>query len=74
MRQRRSTCRWVPASERIRQAKAAQENLRRIPPEFVESRLKGLSMLRKPDDRDRQAVFMRIAAGLEDPSAADALR
>ena len=58
----------------IEKAKAALENLRRIAPEFVESRLKGMSMLRRPEDRERQAVFMRIAVGLEDPSAAEAFR
>ena len=58
----------------IGKAKAALENLRRLSPEFVELRLKGISTFRRPEDRERLAVFMRIAAGLEDPSAADALR
>ena len=58
----------------IERAKAAFEKLRGIAPEFVESRLKGQTVFRRPEDAERQTVFLRIAAGLEDPSAAQALR
>ena len=50
------------------------DNLRRLAPEFVEAILTGSSILRRPEDRRRHTVFLRIAAGLEDPSAADTLR
>jgi hypothetical protein len=36
--------------------------------------LEGTSSFARPEDRARQRTFLRIAAGLEDPSAADALR
>lgn len=58
----------------IEKAMASMDNLRRLAPEFVEARLNGLSILRKPEDRHRHTVFLRIAAGLEDPSAAERLR
>jgi adenylate cyclase len=55
----------------IEKAKAAMAVARRVRPEFVDRHLR--------DDlygqmRERECVFARIAAGLEDPSAADALR
>lgn len=55
-------------------AKTALEAARRIAPEFIESRLNGSFYSGRPEDRKRHHVFLRIAAGLEDPSAADALR
>lgn len=58
----------------IEKAKAALELARRLAPEYVQSRLDGFSPYRKLEDRRRQMVFLRIAAGLEDPSAADSLR
>ncbi|MGH9577767.1 MAG: hypothetical protein ACRD3R_10055, partial [Terriglobales bacterium] len=67
-----ATC-YVGLGE-IEKAKVSLENLRRLSPEFLESRLKGMSTFRRPADRERQVVFMRIAAGLEDPGAAEALR
>jgi hypothetical protein len=33
-----------------------------------------VSVAARPEDRRRTHVFLRIAAGLEDPGAADALR
>jgi adenylate cyclase len=51
-------------------ARAALETARRLAPEFVQARIDGFSVYRKPDDRQRQVVFMRIAAGLDDPSVA----
>jgi adenylate cyclase len=58
----------------IDKAKAAFDSVRRIAPEFIQSRLEGFAPFRKAEDRERYSVFVRIAAGLEDPSAADALR
>ena len=43
-------------------------------PEYFRIRLEGTSTFARPEDRTRQRTFLRIAAGLEDPSAADALR
>ena len=58
----------------IGKAKTAFEKFRRLAPEYAEGILKGSSILRRPEDRHRHLVFLRIAAGLEDPSAAEALR
>ncbi len=44
-------------------------------PEFFKIRLEGrASVYARSEDRTRSLTFLRIAAGLEDPSAADALR
>ena len=68
----------------IDQARAAMDHVRRLAPASVQhlggARSDGgKSASRKDDDagavaRQRMKVFLRIAAGLEDPSAADALR
>lgn len=58
----------------LSEAKRALETLRRLAPEFLEARLNGYSPYRREQDRQRSLAFTRIAAGLEDPSAADALR
>ena len=58
----------------IEKAKTALEAARRLAPGLIESRLEGDTSFRNPNDQNRQKVFLRIAAGLEDPSAADALR
>ena len=58
----------------IDKAKAALEGARRVAPEYIQSRLEGAAPFRKAEDRERFLVFLRVAAGLEDPSAADALR
>lgn len=55
-------------------AKAALETARGIAPQYVQSRLHGDIPWRKAEDRQRQMTFLRIAAGLEGPSAADAFR
>jgi adenylate cyclase len=43
-------------------------------PDYFKDRLEGTSFYARPEDRKRAIAFFRIAAGLEDPSAADALR
>src|SRR5918995_5982409 len=54
-------------------ARAAVEESTRIAPGQVERSLAGF-MFRKPEHQRRGTTFLRIAAGLEDPAAADALR
>jgi TolB-like protein/class 3 adenylate cyclase len=59
----------------IAKAKAAFEAFQKLaPPEYVQSGLEGSSLYARPEDRTRSVAFLRVAAGLEDPSAADALR
>ena len=58
----------------IAKAKSAIEDARQTAWGFVERGLAGDLIFQKPQDRLRATTFMRIAAGLEDPSAADALR
>ena len=58
----------------IAAARAALEAARRLAPEYVQRRLAGESPYHRPEDRRRVTTALRIAAGLEDPSAADALR
>ena len=58
----------------IGKAKAALAEARRVGPEFIASRLAGGFPFRKPEHLRRATTFLRIAAGLEDPSAADGLR
>ena len=58
----------------IDKAKAAFAAGQRLGPKYFRSRLEGTSTFARPEDRTRQRTFLRIAAGLEDPSAADALR
>ena len=58
----------------IDKAKAAFAAGQRLGPKFFRSRLEGTSTLARPEDRTRQRTFLRIAAGLEDPSAAVTLR
>ncbi len=58
----------------IDKAKAAFAAGQRLGPEYFRSRLEGTSTLARPEDRTRQRTFLRIAAGLEDPSAAETLR
>ena len=41
---------------------------------LVQSRLDGMANFQKPEHQLRYVTFLRIAAGLEDPSVADALR
>ena len=58
----------------IATARAALEAARGLAPEYVQGRLDGQSAYHRPEDRRRITTALRIAAGLEDPSAADALR
>jgi TolB-like protein/class 3 adenylate cyclase len=67
------TCCLVGAGE-IDKAKAAFAAGQKLAPKHFKVRLEGTSPYARPEDRARQRTFLRIAAGLEDPSAADALR
>jgi adenylate cyclase len=58
----------------IDKARAAFAAGQRLGPKYFRSNLEGKSSLARPEDRTRQRTFLRIAASLEDPSAADALR
>ena len=58
----------------IDKAKAAFTVGQKLSPAFFGSRLEGTPAYARPEDRKRADTFLRIAAGLEDPSAADALR
>jgi adenylate cyclase len=58
----------------IDKARAALETGRKLAPEYIESRIAGNSVFRRPEERARSILFTRIAAGLEDPSAAQAMR
>jgi hypothetical protein len=55
-------------------SKEACAEARRLAPAWVERGLVGRFVYRKPEHLRRATTFLRIAAGLEDPSAADALR
>ena len=57
----------------IAKARAALEEATRIAPGQVERSLAGF-MFRKQEHQRRGTTFLRVAAGLEDPTAADALR
>jgi hypothetical protein len=46
----------------------------KLAPEYIKSRLEGTWMYARPEERRRANTFFRIAGGLEDASAADALR
>jgi len=58
----------------IAKAKDAFAEASRLAPGWVERGLAGRFVYRKPEHLRRATTFLRIAAGLEDPSAADALR
>jgi adenylate cyclase len=56
-------------------AKTTFEALQKVASEeWVRSRLEGAWSYARPEDRRRATTFLRIAAGLEDPSAAEVLR
>ena len=57
----------------LAKARAALDESTRIAPGQVERSLAGF-MFRKPEHQRRGTTFLRVAAGLEDPAAADALR
>lgn len=58
----------------IARAKSEFQVWRTLAPELVESRLAGQWLSSDPEYRQRATTFLRIAAGLEDPGAADVLR
>jgi TolB-like protein/Tfp pilus assembly protein PilF len=59
----------------ISKAKAMFETLQKVASaEFLRSRLEGTWAFGRSEDRRRASTFLRIAAGLEDPGAAEALR
>jgi len=58
----------------IARATAAYDVARQLSPEYVLARINGFSVFRRPEDRLRQRIFLRIAAGLEDPAAANVHR
>jgi TolB-like protein len=59
----------------IGKAKAMLEAFRKVAsPELVRGRLEGKWAFGRSEDRRRATIFLRIAAGLEDPSAADEVR
>lgn len=58
----------------IEQARAAFEALCTVSPIYAESRLKGQTAHWYEPNRTRHVTFFRVGAGLEDESAADALR
>ena len=55
-------------------AATALQTARQSSPGFIQRALDGELVLRNPDQLRRATTFLRIAAGLEDPSAADVLR
>jgi hypothetical protein len=55
-------------------AKVALDEARRIAPDYVELGLAGSLGYGNPEQQRRGLTFLRIAAGLEDPSAAKTLR
>ena len=55
-------------------AQAEIQVLRKLAPEYLESRLAGGFPSRNLEIHKRVTIFTRIAAGLEDPGVADALR
>ncbi|RVU45054.1 winged helix-turn-helix domain-containing tetratricopeptide repeat protein [Rubrivivax rivuli] len=58
----------------IDKAKLAWQAARAISPSYIDARTNGHSVYRLERDRQRQKLFLRIAAGLEDPSAVEGLR
>jgi adenylate cyclase len=64
---------YVGATE-IAKARAAFGVAQKLAPEFVKSRLEGICAYARPEDIKRATTFFRVAAGLEDPGAAEPLR
>ena len=58
----------------VGKAAAVLEKARHIAPGFIQSRLDGGMPFRDPEHLRRVTTFLRVAAGVEDLSAADALR
>jgi adenylate cyclase len=55
-------------------ARDALDKARKAAPDFINAALDGKSLLRRQEDRRKYQLFLRVAAGLEDSSAADSLR
>jgi len=55
-------------------ALSTAEIWRRVAPGHFEARVRDGYQMERPDDEHRTVTFLRIAAGLEDRSAADAWR
>ena len=66
------TC-LVGAGE-IDRAKTAFATATALAPDYFRARLQGNSLYRRPQDRERQTIFLQIAAGQLEPSAVDKLR
>jgi adenylate cyclase len=64
---------WIALAE-IARAKAEFQVARDLAPNLIEARLAGQWLSPVPEFRRRATTFLRVAAGLEDPAAADALR
>jgi TolB-like protein/class 3 adenylate cyclase len=58
----------------IDKAKSVFEAGQKLGPEYFKIRLEGEPLYARPEDDKRQHMFLRIAAGLEDPSTAEAFR
>jgi adenylate cyclase len=58
----------------IEKAKSAWQAAHALAPGYIDARTNGFSVYRLERDRLRQKVFLRIAAGLEDPAASEGLR
>lgn len=58
----------------IAAAQASCAEAQRLSPAWVKHCLAGRIVYRKPEHVRRATTFLRIAAGLEDPSAAEVLR
>lgn len=58
----------------IDKAKSAWQTAHAIASSYIDARTNGSSVYRLERDRQRQHVFLRIAAGLEDAAAAEGLR
>jgi TolB-like protein len=57
----------------LEKAKSVLAAGQRLAPDYFRLRLEGTSAYARPEDSERQLTFLRLAAGLEDPSAAEAL-
>ena len=64
---------WIALGE-IDRARSEFQVLRNLAPQIVEARLAGRFTFSSPSLVQRATTFLRIAAGLEDPGAAEALR
>lgn len=56
------------------QARVSIEKARELSPALLEARLNGVLVFRRAEDRHRHTTFLRVAAGLGPPEAADPFR